>query len=609
MARMYPDFDPEIELASNVGEKVAYKAIRDHTPDSWACIHGISYVTRAPWLQDGEADFVLLVPGSGILFLECKGGSKGYRFYGNRWWRHRDAGDEPMGDPAQQACRHKHQIVENVLCRSSVFGNITKSEFPHVYGHAVVFPRTNDAPPNISEIDRYDRVMFLLEDDFQPGRLEEALRNAIDAWAVNTRGKRSRLTEQGVQKVLQVLAGTRSRIPIFEACGYMEERLDALTAEQARALSIIKRQHRALVEGGAGTGKTLIALDQARSLAADDQRVLFLCYNRMLADWLAHRVKHGHSAMVSGNGHLDIINFHRFANQVVRSAGLSWPEAPDDEFWSQQVASLLMDALDEFAGHQDRRYRYDAVIVDEAQDFKADWWLPIEYLLGNGDRARLLLFRDLNQTLGNSAAEASLPSQLAGPFLLERNCRNTKQIARYIKTLASDDEAVVPDKSPEGLAVRLYSAHTQHQSRLDRVRHVLHAWLSDGVPASEIAVLTIYAQPRGNEPRRGAWDLLGTKLHGYEVIGPQSSQGPSQPLQRWMANEAMLVCPIRSFKGLEAKYVLLTDLQGADQACTESDFYVAASRAKIHLVIVPATGEGYDRAESALEPQPPRGPS
>jgi hypothetical protein len=42
-----------------------------------------------------------------------------------------------------------------------------------------------------------------------------------------------------------------------------------------------------LQSGGAGTGKTLLAVEKVRQLAKMDLTVLLLCYNRPLADTLA----------------------------------------------------------------------------------------------------------------------------------------------------------------------------------------------------------------------------------------------------------------------------------------------------------------------------------
>ena len=49
---------------------------------------------------------------------------------------------------------------------------------------------------------------------------------------------------------------------------------------------ILRQQRRLKVIGGAGTGKTWLALEQARHLAAGGERVALVCYSRGLARFL-----------------------------------------------------------------------------------------------------------------------------------------------------------------------------------------------------------------------------------------------------------------------------------------------------------------------------------
>ncbi len=129
--------------------------------------------------------------------------------------------------------------------------------------------------------------------------------------------------------------------------------------------------NRVAVKGELGLAKTFVAMEKARRLARNGKRVLLLCFNRPLADFLAKRAE----------GFV-VETFHKFAAQFCKRASIPFKEPADDskkeEFWSTEAAVLLHQAMQVYPDE-----RYDAVIVDEAQDFKPDWWIPVEGLLKN----------------------------------------------------------------------------------------------------------------------------------------------------------------------------------------------------------------------------------
>jgi superfamily I DNA/RNA helicase len=310
----------------------------------------------------------------------------------------------------------------------------------------------------------------------------------------------------------------------------------------------------------------------------------------------------------SGSGRLVVSNFHRLAKGYFRDAGLHWPQNPQPAFWRDEVASGLMDATENLS-KRNLPSKFDAVIVDEGQDFLPDWWMAVELLLRDPSKSHLRVFRDTNQRIGHLSPEGveydlSSPAELGEPFVLDMNCRNTRRIGHYCAEIVSDVVTTIPEDSPGGLDVELRPAVAAHRDRLEKATRILNDWLSDGVPASEMVVQTPYEQPGAGEALIGAWGLLERRLHGLSCVGPnslfQGATGKRDVLRAWAASKAVLVSTVRSFKGLEAKYVLLMDISGTTRAFGPSDFYVAASRAKIHLVILPATTEGYELARAAI---------
>ena len=144
----------------------------------------------------------------------------------------------------------------------------------------------------------------------------------------------------------------------------MEERATAcelLTARQARVLDLLRLQQRVQVLGGAGTGKTWLAVEQARRLAADGLRVALLCYSRGLARWLRRRVDQLPAAQRpawTGTYH---------------GLGIRWGAPPREDappsFYEKDLPAQMAKLARRLRADQ----RFDPLVVDEAQDFAASW--------------------------------------------------------------------------------------------------------------------------------------------------------------------------------------------------------------------------------------------
>jgi len=67
-------------------------------------------------------------------------------------------------------------------------------------------------------------------------------------------------------------------------------------------------------------------------------------------------------------------------------------------------------------------WHVDAVIVDEGQDFREEWWLALRYLLNDPDSGIFYVFFDDHQNLYSSGG---VPLEVA-PVVLRKNCRNTR---------------------------------------------------------------------------------------------------------------------------------------------------------------------------------------
>jgi len=556
MAKLIPHADvTEISLKP---ERDVARALVETLPDDCLIYHSFPWLRperndrgRELYLREGEADFVILSP-LGLLVLEVKGGEIKYEQQAGVWYRQLTSGlYKDIKDPFRQASDNMHALVETIREREFP----AQSGLPCGYGYAVVFPDcrwTGTPPPGA------DGSIVLDSSDLP--HLGGRIASLVRRW--NRNPNPVPLDGTARQRVRAGLAGTFRLLPALDRLvADQEAKLIQLTDSQAAALSGLYANERLIVSGPAGSGKTMLAVATAKHLAARGKRVLLLCFNRSLSEWLREILPRADFPTIS------ILTFNGLCADWCRRAHLPF-QVPDDGkdrqiFFKNTAAELLCQASDIV------EEKFDAVIVDEAQDFEPDWWLPIELLNVNAEEGSLFIFHDPKQNLFVNK-KLYFPAN-AARFELPVNCRNTRRIATYCSRVRGVE---IPSASfsPEGSDPRLEVIPARDR-RAAAVEQQLKEWIRDGnLKLSQVAVLSPY-RPDGDGCSVGN----RPKLAGLPVTNDPS---------RWRDGEGLLVTTIRSFKGLEADAVILTDVsQPSEGAFSISDLYVASSRAKHFLAI------------------------
>lgn len=424
MARMFPQrLRPQTESRA---EQCLYQALRDGLSDEYEVFHSVSWLARDPrtGAEDGETDFVIAHPTLGILVLEVKGGLIRYDGETGTWY----SNDNQIKDPVQQARRSKHSLLAKL------------KELPEwsdcwiTVGHAVAFPDV--------VVDRdllLDLPQELVLDRPALADLEAWVRRALGYWHGHDRQVGG--VGRGMRTLRDLLSPSWELRPLLRYVLEEEERqFIRLTEEQFALLDFLQGHRRALIVGCAGSGKTLLALEQARRLGRQGFRVLLTCFNRALADRLKQ---------TDLPEPVDVQNFHRLVPAIVQEAGLErelkqrTSGMPESSVYDELFPEMLARAA-ELLGP-----RYDALIVDEGQDFAESWFLALATLLNDPDHAIVYVFKDDNQNLFRPAFD--LPWQMPAPFSLTRNCRNTRHIhQRVIRFYRADrvPQAVGPEGRP-----------------------------------------------------------------------------------------------------------------------------------------------------------------
>jgi hypothetical protein len=409
--------------------------------------------------------------------LEAKGGTIA-RDAVTQAWSSRDRGGtaHAITDPFEQAERSMYALRAKLADAPGTAG------FPWRLARAVAFPDVlvgdADLGPNAPRA--------LIVDSGDLATLARALGRAFDA----APGGRPGPGADGIAALVRLLKPpvALARHGLVGEMRRNEETFLRLTEQQYALLDFLGGRRRVAIDGAAGLGKTLLALEQCRRLARQGFRVLFTCYNKALAAWArAARAADLGDALAL----VTVDNYHDLAADLVRRAGLPVPDvgALDADALARYFADELPDQL--LVALATVPERFDAIVVDEVQDFADTWWLTLEALLADPADGILAIFYDDNQRIYSTGTSGAYPIT-EPPFPLTRNCRTTRQIHHAAQ--AYHRGASAPDcAGPEGrpVAEEAQAAADDQPAALRRALHELTT--VEGVPVGEIVVLS----PRG----------------------------------------------------------------------------------------------------------------
>jgi hypothetical protein len=547
MAQMYPN---ELSLDTHsAAERKLYKAFRDELDQSYTVFHSVAWqsLDGEGRPRDGEADFVIAHPQRGILVLEAKGGAIEYDPSTDCWTstsRHGQVYE--IRDPFAQVRYSKYALEERLqimLHRPARRINI---------GHAVAFPDVVVGAALLGP----DQPRRIILDKADLADFSRWVGSVLAYYRGGASQRETAPGEEAVYALIDLLGKTRELRPaLWGDFAQERELLVRLTEQQYGVLGVLNRQRRVAVCGCAGSGKTMLAAEKATRLARQGFRVLLICFNKHLAADLQARLKL--------RANLDVANFHALCYDLAQRAGVLPEKRDDDAFFNQQLPEALMEAVDALD------VRYDAIIVDEGQDFRENWWIPLQMLLRDPDEGILYIFFDDNQRL--YVRHGAFPIQQP-PYLLSVNCRNTQNIHQVVMKFyeAEGAEEAPQARGPLGrpVAVVPYPASQGLQITLQEVLRILT--VDQQVPAGEIVVLTSRLLSKGR------------LLDG-------SARGRLRLTDTWPTPRGQVYCTtIHDFKGLERAVVILADIGRWPSEWDEMVplLYVGCSRARNHLIVL-----------------------
>jgi hypothetical protein len=531
-----------------------YEALRVLS-DDYRVYHSLAYRLAHRAADEGEIDILLVHPERGLLVIEVKGGQIAYDGRA-RQWSSRDAGgvNNPIQDPFEQAQDQIKSLVREIAERRP-FGDTMPA---YTHGHAVAFPDCEYRPANVPI--SAPKELVIDASDLSSG-LASRIESLYDAWK---RPGSEPLGKRGVKQLGQQILAPHFELtlPLATRIAWDEKALRPLSEEQLLCLDFLELNPRSHVQGPAGTGKTVVACEFARRLAAKGARVLLVCFNLPLA----HRLREHVAGYEGLPGSIWAGAYHELCREWAERAGVDLrdsddvPQAELGSYWNEETSVRLLEAAEKSPD------RFDALIVDEAQDFMTDWWEALGSVLRDASTSPIVLLSDPAQDLFDRKSKPPWPLTT---FPLRTNHRSSQSISRFAAEAGMVDirqSATMP--AGDEVSTTLCASQ---EDQLGKVAGKIHWLRTQGIAPDAIAIVGTYRFENSCFATSPVLDGL--------AIGPVQDDGSTPP-----GIDLRYATPAR-LKGLEADVVIACDMDPGDSPRARRNLYVAASRAKHRLYV------------------------
>jgi hypothetical protein len=522
-------------------------------PETWVVLHSLDL---APWNRGlrTEIDFVVIVPDAGILCIEVKSHSS-ITFIGDRWFP-----ETISRSPFKQASDGRHTLRRRLVEIAPHLKRI-----PVV--HCCIFPRSPfELHKNLS-VQPWELMDSRIFCSFRSAaefcaELKVRMDRSIEADA-NICALSSPISNTQIDTVLTSCLPIQKRHPTKrEEIERRHEQMDKLLREQQKpVLQLAACNDRLIVSGGAGTGKTLIAMEVARRAAEDGRRVALVCFNQLVGEWMCQQMEKLAPTppnLVKG----------RAIRVMADLTGITIPRDANRQFWETKLPQQLEERITD--PDLSSVAAFDYLVIDEAQDLLARprlWACLSQFLIGGSARGSFAIFGDFeNQVLAERQAMLQSLSELDSfarvpRYPLAENCRNYRIIGDTAVSLSGLGQSVYSGYRRNGGSLKNYDIvfYDNDRAQLDKVVHWIKDFKEQGYKPSEITVLSFRSDEHSAAER--------LRNEGFKI----------QPA--WASGSLSAYASVHAFKGMENKAIILTDVAPTDQEFERNLFYTGMTRA------------------------------
>ena len=402
MAIMYP---PNLDLLSpTYSERLVYEQLKQQLSDDCMVFYSVSWVDDVHGRRtNSEVDFLVFDPKYGYICIEVKGGT-GVEIIDGIWYlRTRDEKRRLSRSPYEQAEASMRYFLD-------YYEKVYNFKFKGVFGAMVFFP-----------------LFEFLEDEIIGNRPIQATVTSKDMMNLEDKIKKAFMfyknssfafTKEQRQNFLNII---NKRLVVSAAAGALIEQkramLEQINRVQDNFIYMLENYKQFYMKGGAGTGKTWIAMKLARKYLSIGLDVLLLCYSPILARFIRTEIN---------SKEISVFDFEDLMCRTFNKSVFEINTAED-----------IIDNIDDYSYK-----KYDAIIVDEGQDLTEEWSIILRYMLKNQNDSYLNVFYDDTQNVYNrDFKDAFLISN--PPYLLRENLRNTSSIYDYATEISKLGKDVI----------------------------------------------------------------------------------------------------------------------------------------------------------------------
>jgi hypothetical protein len=372
-----------------------------------------------------------------------------------------------------------------------------------------------------------------------------------------------------------------------------EQRASLLDGMDKKQLELINSRPSARyrrIRGPAGSGKSVILAARAAKLANEGKRVLIVTFNITLINYLLdYAVRWGQSGKLRDR--IVAWNFHYWCKMMAAQTG-HWAEY--DQVWASAsakeiLATRLAQEARSWSSELDENDRFDAVFVDEGQDFRLEWWLALRSVLSEGgemllcaDRAQNVYGIDQSWT-GSPALGSGLSSQWVE---LTESYRMPPTLctlaANYLERYLADEENILPVAAAKnldfGFGQSLNWIQVRPGAEVTTGFEELFRILSRTKPTVAMSDLTVIVENEdiGKEFIKRLHEAKG--IHCIDTFRPESGEekvrereSRRKKLAFFKGDARVKVTTLHSFKGWESTALVLL----VTRARTQEDLALA----------------------------------
>lgn len=503
MAIMYPKninvLDPEDS------EMEVYNQLKIQLDDSYTVFYSVEWnrMRKNGSLEKSEADFIVANPKYGFLCLEVKGGNGIDISSEGIWTLHTGR----YGDRILDRSPYK-QAEDSMYYFKDKYKKEYNVDYSGLFGAGAVFPFY--VLPQAESISNRDSICTIESPEMN--NLSDKIKNMFKAWG-GTRYGRNRYSQQEHDFFLDMI---RKRTAMAAAAGalvkFKQKQLDEVNRVQDNYIYFLSNIRQFYMRGGAGTGKTWIALKMANSEADKGSKVLLTCKSVSLSNTL-----------------------RELSNETVDVIAL-------EELRKRETKEL-----------------YDAIYVDEAQDFTEEDAFNLRLFLKDEKSSRLGVFYDDVQKVRSETFGDSFMIDTP-PFLLHENIRNTSNIYKYAmnETELGQDVITNPVEGPAPKSEKIIGTKKLTQ----RLNNLLKEYLVDEYLQTSSIVILVDDIDR-------FMNLFPDGIAKWKfVVGICKNE------------DEIRVSSVLDFKGLESDMIIY--IHGND--ISQNLNYIAYTRAKYYLI-------------------------